>query len=310
MSRKRTSPVHGWIVLDKPEGITSTGAVGRLKHFYGSRKAGHAGTLDPLASGCLPIAFGEATKTVPYIVDATKTYEFTVHWGVETETLDREGETTRESNVVPSDAQIDAMLPEFIGEIDQVPPKFSAILVNGKRAYDLAREGEKVELKARKVTVLSLRRTGPTENNETSFEAVCGKGTYIRSFARDFAAQLGTVAHITRLRRTRVGPFGPDQMISLALLEEMRHKGAGSQEKSLVDQVRGLETALDDIPAVATTPEQASRIKSGQAVLLKGREAPVIAGQCLVTCHGKPVAIARVEEAMIKPERVFNLPND
>ncbi|MGE0585079.1 MAG: tRNA pseudouridine(55) synthase TruB [Flavobacteriaceae bacterium] len=310
MSRRRASPVHGWLVLDKPEGMTSTAAVGRLKRLFSSRKAGHAGTLDPLASGCLPIAFGEATKTVPFLVDARKTYRFSISWGVATETLDREGKVTGAGGPVPDDAAIDRALPDFIGMIDQVPPAYSAILVNGERAYDLARAGETVELKARPVRIFSLHRTGPTEGGETPFECICGKGTYIRAIARDLAAALGTQGHISALRREAVGPFGPADMISLEKLEELRHKGAnqgGPVPDTLVNCIRGLETALDDIPALAVTEADVTRLRNGQAIILKGRDAPIVSGRCLLSCRGKPVAIGRGEAGLIRPERVFNL---
>lgn len=306
MARRRTSPVHGWLVLDKPAGMSSAQAVGRLKYLFASRKAGHAGTLDPLATGCLPIAFGEATKTVSRLVDARKTYRFSIRWGEETETLDVEGAVTRSGGRVPGDDEIDAVLGRFIGEIDQVPPAYSAIHVDGRRAYELARGGETVELEPRRVEIVALRREGPTADGVTPFVCTCGKGTYIRSLARDIALALSTFGHVAALRREAVGPFGPEGMISLEKLEEMRHKGAGQDE--LAACIRGLETALDDIPALAVTPEDASRLKSGQAVLLRGRDAPIVTGPCLVSCRGVPVALGRGEAGSIFPERVFNLP--
>lgn len=310
MGRKRTSPVHGWLVLDKPEGMTSTAAVGRLKRLFSSRKAGHAGTLDPLASGCLPVAFGEATKTVPFLVDATKTYRFTIGWGVATDTLDREGRVLCEGGPVPDDVAIDAALARFIGEIEQVPPAYSAVLVAGARAYDLARAGETVELKPRPVRIFSLRRAGPTQNGQTPFDCVCGKGTYIRAIARDLAAALGTAGHVAALRREAVGPFGPADMISLEKLEELRHKGAGQGvpvPETLTDCIRGLETVLDDIPALAVTEADVTRLRNGQPIILRGRDAPIVTGRCLLSCRGRPVAIGRGEAGLVHPERVFNL---
>jgi len=309
--RSRESPVHGWLVLDKPVGLTSTQAVGRLKRLFGSRKAGHAGTLDPLASGCLPVAFGEATKTVPFVVDGLKTYRFTVRWGTETTTDDAEGDVVASSENRPTDDEIDAALPQFTGLIEQVPPQFSAIKVAGERAYDLARDGEAVELEPRSVEILSLERTGPTRKSgngdcETEFECECGKGTYVRAIARDLGRALGTRGHVVALRRLAVGPFTEDDMIPLDKLEELCDRAPGQED--LAKPLRPVETALDDIPALAISQSDAARLRNGQPVLLRGRDAPVLNGLVYATTQGKLVALAEADRGELHPKRVFNLP--
>jgi len=308
--RKRESPVHGWLILDKPSGLTSTQAVGRLKRLFGSRKAGHAGTLDPLASGCLPVAFGEATKTVPFVVDGEKSYRFTVKWGIETDTDDSEGAPVATSDKIPSDDEIDASLGAFVGEVEQVPPAYSAVKIDGERAYDLARDGEEVQLKARIVEILSLERTGPTVDGETEFDCECGKGTYVRAIARDLGRLLGTRGHIVALRRTSVGPFGEEDMISLENLEEVCNEATGQDPASgdLASTIRPVETALDDIPALAVNRSDAARLQNGQPVLLRGRDAPVLTGLVYATTQGKLVALAEADQGALHPRRVFNLP--
>ena len=313
---KRESTVHGWLILDKPVGLTSTQAVSRLKRLFNTRKAGHAGTLDPLASGCLPVAFGEATKTVPYVVDGLKVYRFTVRWGVETDTDDSEGKTVETSDVRPADDEIDAILPRFTGVIDQVPPRFSAIKVAGERAYDLAREGEDFELKVRQEEILALERTGPTRttgtgDSETEFECECGKGTYVRALARDMGRVLGTRGHIVALRRLAVGPFGEEDMIPLDKLQELCDRAPGSGdpvEGSLAETLRPVETALDDIPALAISRSDATQLRNGQPVLLRGRDAPVLSGLVYATTQGKLVALVEADRGQLHPKRVFNLP--
>jgi tRNA pseudouridine55 synthase len=304
--RGKAAAVHGWLELDKPVGLTSTQAVSRVRRIFGERKAGHAGTLDPLASGCLPIAFGEATKTVPFVVDDTKEYRFTVRWGLGTDTDDSEGEVVATSPSIPGDADIDAVLPRFTGVIEQVPPRYSAIKIEGARAYDLAREGEEVELAARRVTIDTLRREGPTANDETVFRCICGKGTYVRALARDMGLALGTFGHVTALRRLAVGPFGEEDMIPLERLEELWQTERG--QEALAECLRPVETALDDIPALAVDGSDANRLKNGQPVLLRGRDAPVLRGLVYATTQGKLVALAEAERGELHPKRVFNLP--
>ncbi|MDA7948024.1 MAG: tRNA pseudouridine(55) synthase TruB [Hyphomicrobiaceae bacterium] len=303
--RRKGRPVHGWIILDKPSGLTSTDAVGRVKRMFNAAKAGHAGTLDPLANGILPIALGEATKTVPFVVDGSKGYRFTVRWGLETDTDDVEGTPTDTSDVRPSRLEIEEALSEFIGEIEQIPPRFSAIKVDGARAYDLAREGGEFELRARMVHVHRLEIAEVPDADHCVFEADCGKGTYVRALARDIGRRLGVFGHIKKLRRTRVGPFTETATISLDKLEELSHSAAGHE--GLDAELLPVETALDDIPALAVSGDDAARLARGQAVLLRGRDAPVINGPVYATSRGHLVALGEVKRGELWPKRVFNL---
>ncbi|XSG81563.1 MAG: tRNA pseudouridine(55) synthase TruB [Methyloligella sp. ZOD6] len=307
MARRRKGlPVHGWLVLDKPQGMTSSQAVGKLRYLFNAQKAGHAGTLDPLATGILPIGFGEATKTMPYVVDGTKTYRFTVRFGAETETDDTEGTVTARSDMRPGREAIQEALPRFTGEIDQIPPRYSALKVEGERAYDLAREGSEFELAARKVTIDRLDLLEMPDSDHAVLETQCGKGTYIRSLARDLARELGTCGHVCALRRTRVGPFTEMSAISLAKLEELGHSAAGRD--ALLGQLQPLETALDDIPALAVSGDDAARLRRGQPVLIRGRDAPIIEGPAYATSRGRLVAVGEVDRGEMRPTRVFNLP--
>lgn len=260
--KKKGEPVHGWLILDKPEGVTSTQAVGICRRLYNAQKCGHGGTLDPLASGILPLAFGEATKTVGYVMEADKDYIFTIRWGSSTTTQDREGEVTGTSDVRPTRAAIAAVLETFIGEIDQVPPVYSAIKVNGERAYDLARDGEEVELASRKVNLYKAELADAPSPDLAVIKVTCGKGFYIRALVRDIAAALGAEGHVAALRRTRVGAFAEDAAIQLSILQQMSDKPA------LDDHLVPLETALDDIPALAITGEEASRLRQGREIVL------------------------------------------
>ena len=303
-SKKRN--VHGWIVLDKPVGMTSTHAVAVIKRLFSAKRVGHAGTLDPLASGCLPIALGEATKTVPFVVDGRKTYRFTVRWGEERDTDDAEGRVVGTAEGRPDSAAIGAMLPGFTGRIDQVPPRFSAIKIAGERAYDLARDGEAVELKPRSVEIYRLEFLDIPDPDHAVFGCECGKGTYVRSLARDLGRALGVLGHVSELRRNRVGPFGEPDMISLARLEALCHRAAAG-EQNLADVLLPIETALDDIPALAVSPADAARLKRGQAVLLRGRDASIFRGMVAVACGGEIIAIAEADRGEVVPRRVFNL---
>ena len=298
--------VHGWVVLDKPIGMTSTHAVGAIKRLFQCKRAGHAGTLDPLASGCLPIALGEATKTVPFVMDGRKTYRFTVRWGEQRDTDDADGRATETSDLRPARAAIEALLPGYTGTIAQVPPKFSAIKIDGERAYDLAREGETVELEARPVEIHRLTIIDLPDADHAVFEAECGKGTYVRSLARDMGRALGVLGHITQLRRQGVGSFGENEMISLAELAALCDRVAVG-EASLADALMPVETALDDIPALAISRADAARLRRGQTVLLRGRDAPIFRGTVYVTASGQLVALAEVGRGEIIPKRVFNL---
>lgn len=303
--RKPRRAISGWIVLDKPVGVTSTKALSIVKNVLQAKKAGHAGTLDPLASGVLPLAFGEATKTVPFAMDGEKVYRFTVRWGMETETDDAEGNAIETSEHRPDRAAIEAALPAFIGTIMQVPPRFSAIKINGERAYDLARAGEDVEMVARPIEIDSLTLEDMPDADHAVLEAVCGKGTYVRAIARDLAKMLGTRGHVSALRRVAVGPFDEADSISLEKFEELRHMEAASVDPAPF--LLPIETALDDIPALAFERWEANRVRQGQPVLLKGSNAPIMTGPAYATERGHPVALGTVEHGSFKPSRVFNL---
>jgi tRNA pseudouridine55 synthase len=304
--RRDKRDVHGWIVLDKPVGMTSTHAVSIIKRLFTARRCGHAGTLDPLASGGLPIALGEATKTVPFVMDGRKLYRFTIRWGEERDTDDAEGRVIATSDQRPSPDAIRAVLPRFTGAIQQVPPRYSAIKIEGERAYDLARDGQTVELEARTVDIGRLELVETPDADHAVLEAECGKGTYVRSLARDIGRLLGCYGHVSALRRTAVGPFTEAAMISLEQLEAVCHRAAAG-EASLADALMPVETALDDIPALAISRADAARLTRGQAVLLRGRDAPNFRGPVYVTVSGQLLALADLDHGEIVPRRVFNL---
>jgi tRNA pseudouridine55 synthase len=304
--RRDKRDVHGWLVLDKPVGMTSTHAVSIAKRLFSAKRAGHAGTLDPLASGCLPIALGEATKTVPFVMDGRKLYRFTVRWGEERDTDDAEGRVTEKSHGRPTADDVRALLPTFTGTIQQIPPRYSAIKVAGERAYDLARDGEVVELNARPVEISRLTLIESPDPDHAVMEAECGKGTYVRSLARDIGRALGCFGHVSALRRVAVGSFGPETVIPLEQLEAMCHRAAAG-EGGLADALLPVETALDDIPALAVSRADAARLNRGQAVLLRGRDAPNFSGPVYVTAAGQLVALAELDHGEIVPKRVFNL---
>ena len=298
--------IHGWLVLDKPVGMTSTHAVSVIKHLFAARRAGHAGTLDPLASGCLPIALGEATKTVPFVVDGRKTYRFAISWGEERDTDDAEGRVVAASDNRPDRAALESILARFTGNIEQVPPRFSAVKLGGERAYDLARDGDAVELAARTVVIHRLELGEIPDPDHAVLTAECGKGTYIRSLARDLGRALGVFGHVSSLRRDRVGPFGEADMIPLEQVKSLCHRAA-TGEGHFADALLPIETALDDIAALAVNPADAARLQRGQAVLLRGRDAPMVRGVVQVASGGQLIAIAEVERGEIIPRRVFNL---
>jgi len=304
--RRPKVDIHGWIVLDKPVGMTSTHAVSQIKRLTCARRAGHAGTLDPLASGCLPIALGEATKTVPFVMDGRKRYRFTVRWGEERDTDDAEGQVVATSAARPQEADVRTLLPRFTGTIAQVPPRFSAVKIEGERAYDLARDGETVELEARPVDIDRLDLIELPDADHAVFETECGKGTYVRALARDMGRLLGSLGHVCALRRTAVGPFAAEDMISLERLGSLWHRAAAG-EASLADALKPVETALADIPALAVSRADAARLQRGQAVLLRGRDAPILRGTVHVTTSGLLVALAEIDRGEIVPKRVFNL---
>ena len=308
MARKRRGQVvNGWLIIDKPAGMTSAAVVGRVRRMLDVAKIGHGGTLDPLATGVLPLALGEATKTVSYVMDGKKGYRFTARWGEARNTDDADGIVVATSPVRPDRTQIEAALASFRGEISQIPPNFSAVKVDGQRAYALARADQAMELAPRIARIDRFELIAQPDADTAIFEVICGKGTYVRALVRDLAVALGTVGHVTELRRTRSGPFAEKDAISLEKLEELSHSAAAA------DLVRPVETALDDIPALALTEDEARRLQSGQSVsaLAVARRTPLRnIGLGTVFCamaEGKPVALARFEGGELRPIRVLNL---
>jgi tRNA pseudouridine55 synthase len=288
--------VDGWINLDKPTGVTSTQAVGRLKFLFNAKKAGHAGTLDPLASGVLPVAFGEATKTVPVVQDGAKTYRFTVRWGEETSTDDAEGEAVAHSPARPSPAEISAQLPHFVGIIQQTPPAFSAIKIDGVRAYDLARDGETFEIAPRPIVVYRLDLLS-AEPDQATFEAECGKGAYVRAIARDLGRALGCYGHVIALRRTRVGPFRGEDAVPLDALQPDPQTRLGA--------ILPLQAALAEMPLIAIDRAGAATLRRGQKLLLRGGGV-LTEGPSYAASFGEPVAMGFVEGGCFVSTRIFN----
>jgi tRNA pseudouridine55 synthase len=302
--RKKGKPVNGWVVLDKPIGMTSTQAVGKVRWLFQAQKAGHAGTLDPLATGVLPIALGEATKTVPYAVDGVKAYEFAVRWGAETDTDDAEGRVVETSERRPTAAEIEAILPEFRGEIMQTPPQFSAIKIEGERAYDLARSGETVALEPRPVLIDRLELAEMPSADASLFEAECGRGTYVRALARDMGRRLGCLGHVTQLRRTRVAAFDIESAVTMAELEAAHSAGDGGA--ALADYLQPIELALSDLAEISVSPQDAARLARGQSVLMRGRDAPIATGEAYAVCKGTLIALCEMDRGEIVPVRVFS----
>ncbi len=301
--RPKKRDVHGWLILDKPVGMTSTHAVAIVKRVFCAKKAGHAGTLDPLASGCLPIALGEATKTVPYVMDGKKAYRFTVTWGAETTTDDSEGTVSQHSDKRPTRAEVEALLPRFTGAVMQVPPKFSAIKIDGERAYDLARDGEAVELEAREVLIDALAVVEHAETT-TTLEAACGKGTYVRAIARDMGRALGCFGHVTALRRTRVGPFDEHGFIAAADLTA-GFEDPVAAENHVRDLLAPVDRGLQELIDVQVSRHEAQRLQRGQGVILRGRDAVMAEGPVAVHCGHDLVAIGEMDRGELKPHRVF-----
>jgi len=313
--RKKGEDISGWLVLDKPEDFTSTDAVSVVRRLFNANKAGHAGTLDPLASGVLPIALGEATKTVPWLMEADKTYRFTVRWGVSTATQDREGAIVAECPERPAPMDVATALATFLGEIEQVPSQFSAVKVDGERAYDLAREGQVLDLKARQVVLYEAEVIETPDADHTVIRVRSGKGFYIRALVRDLAQKLGVEGHVSQLRRTAVGPFREEDAVGLDELRELVHKAAA------FERLRPVETALADIPALAVTEDDAFKLRQGRPIVLlphviedlKQRFRPrTIAGQdasrAAVALHaGSAVALGDVRAGRFSPTRVFHL---
>lgn len=311
--KKKGRPVSGWLILDKPVGMGSTDAVAKVKWLFQAEKAGHAGTLDPLASGMLPIALGEATKTVPYVQDGAKIYRFTVAWGEERSTDDLEGPVTKSSEARPSEADVRALLPKYTGVIMQTPPQFSAIKIAGERAYDLARGGGTVDIPAREIEIGRLDIVEHS-TDRTMFEIECGKGTYVRSLARDMGRDIGCFGHIAELRRTEVDPFTAEDFVTIAELEaclppapadDAPDVSAGARFVALDELLVDTVAALDCLPQVAISDEAATKIRLGNPVVIRGRDAPVEAQEACATVRGRLVAIGAIEQGMFKPKRVF-----
>jgi tRNA pseudouridine55 synthase len=297
-SKKRA--ISGWVVLNKPYDMTSTQAVGKVRWLLGAAKAGHAGTLDPLATGILPIALGEATKCVPQVQDGTKIYRFAIGWGRATTTDDAEGEVIATSYVRPDRTALEAVLPRFTGTIMQRPPAFSAIKVEGERAYDLARAGETVTLSERPVDIDAIALVGHC-TDETVLEVTCGKGTYVRALARDIAEALGTVGHVTKLHRAAVGPFTDADAVTIEALEAAE---AGEGRDALL---RPVSAALSELPELRLDAGQAAAVGHGNAILLTGAQAPVTLDECWASFRGKVLATGSVSFGQFQPSRVFNL---
>ncbi|MEO1243393.1 MAG: tRNA pseudouridine(55) synthase TruB [Pseudomonadota bacterium] len=305
--RKKGRPISGWLILDKPYDFGSTQAVSKAKWLFQAQKAGHAGTLDPLATGVLPIAFGEATKTAPYITDAQKRYRFTAKWGASTSTDDAEGEVVATSPNRPDREAIDAILENFTGDIEQVPPQFSAVKVGGERAYDIARDGEEVKLAPRTISIHELIITDMPSADETVFEAVTGKGAYVRALVRDMAHALGTEGHVSELRRLAVGGFRAEDAVTIEQLEAV----------TMVEDRDALLTpiaaAMSDIPQAAIDGPQADKLRRGQPAVIappvakgvRGEQAGVIP-TVLAVLHDEAVAICELDGLKLKPSRVFN----
>jgi tRNA pseudouridine55 synthase len=301
--RREKRDVSGWVILDKPLGMTSTTAVAAVRRIFKAKKAGHAGTLDPLATGVLPIALGEATKTVPFVQDGRKTYRFTVRFGIETDTDDVEGKETGRAEARPSREALEALLPSFTGKILQTPPQFSALKIDGARAYDLAREGETVDLAPREIEVDSFSLLAMPDADHAEFEIACGKGTYVRSLARDIGRALGCLGHVSKLRRTQVGEFSEADTADLVALEQ-----ASADDAALFALMKPVAAGLRSLPAVKVSEPDAQRLVQGQSVFLRGRDAPVFEGPVAVSVQGALVALAEMEAGQLYPRRIFNLP--
>ena len=295
--KRQKRDISGWLILDKPFDMTSTQAVGKVRWLFGAKKAGHAGTLDPLATGILPIALGEATKTVMNVQDGRKLYRFTVQWGTETATDDAEGAVVATSDVRPAAEAITALLPGLTGEIMQVPPAFSAIKVDGERAYDLARAGEAVALEPRPVTIESFALVGH-DGERSSFEVACQKGTYVRALARDLGRALGTRGHVVKLHRAAVGPYVDSNAVSLAALE-----AAAPEDRDRL--LQPIASALSAVREIRLSPAEASVVRNGNPVLLTGAGAPIELDEAWASCRGQAIAVGYVAQGQFRPSRVI-----
>ncbi len=297
---KKGRPISGWLIVDKPAGITSTSVVNKVKWAFAAQKAGHAGTLDPAATGVLAVALGEATKTVPYITDALKCYRFTVRFGASTTTDDAEGTVIDTRAARPLDSEIEAALTAFRGDIRQVPPQFSAVKVEGARAYDLAREGEVMDLAPRDLWVDSLTLTARPDPDHAELEMVCGKGGYVRSVARDLGLALGCLGHVLTLRRVWSGPFDAEHGVSLAQIDALAHT------PELDTLLLPLEMGLADLPELPATPEGAARLRNGNAGMVIASSAQY-GDEAWASYQGRPVAVGIYKAGELHPSRVFNL---
>jgi tRNA pseudouridine55 synthase len=310
--RKKGTPVHGWVIVDKPTGVTSTQAVHIVKNVFDARKAGHAGTLDPMATGVLAVALGEATKTVPFAMDSAKTYRFTACWGEARDTDDAEGRVIATSDKRPTKEEIARAIPKLVGLVLQTPPAYSAIKVEGERAYDLARDGQPVSLEPRQVEIHSARHLGQSDAEHAEFEMICGKGAYVRAWVRDLAREMGTVGHVCELRRTAAGPFCVSDAIGLEKLRAFMHIPAA------FEHLRPISTALDGIPALVVTGPDAVRLRSGNPIIVRATQFARLTEDAetsddlqgltvfLSTIEGEPVALAALEAGELRPFRVFN----
>jgi tRNA pseudouridine55 synthase len=297
--RRKGRDVNGWLVVDKPAGMTSTSVVNKVKWALQAKKAGHAGTLDPDATGVLAVALGEATKTVPYITDALKAYEFTVRLGQATNTDDAEGEVIARSDARPTDDEIKTALGAFVGDIMQIPPQYSAVKIEGQRAYKLAREGETFEVAARPLWVEELLLVDRPDADHAVLEMVCGKGGYVRSVARDLGAALGCHGHVVALRRVWSGPFEADGGLSIEQIEAM------AQSPDLDTYLRPLEEGLSDLPIVTATPEGAARLRNGNPGMVIAHDVEY-GEECWAAQDGRAVAVGRFKAGELHPSRVFN----
>jgi tRNA pseudouridine55 synthase len=304
MARRRGRPIHGWLCLDKPQGMTSTEAVSQVRRVTGAHKVGHGGTLDPLATGVLPIAMGEATKTVAYAMEGHKHYRFTARLGEARTTDDAEGALVATSDLRPTTAEIEAALARFVGAIEQVPPRFAAVKVEGERAYDLARRGESVELAPRRVQVDRFELVERSDPDHATFELVCGRGTYVRALVRDLGAHLGCLGHVIALRRLRVGPFRIEDAISLTALEQL------VADDALAQALLPVDVALGELPSLALTQPQVDRLRAGQTIRVAPGllvEDPEADATVCAMVAGRMVALARLRGRELSPVRVFNL---
>ena len=305
MARQRTKKgrsISGWVILDKPLGMGSTQCVSKVKWLFKAAKAGHAGTLDPLATGMLPIALGEATKTVPYVMDGSKTYRFSVKWGAETNTDDLEGEITNSSAERPSEEAIRALLPKYTGDIDQIPPAFSAVKIDGERAYKRARAGEDVIIEPRTVSIYEFNLLAISDEDTCEFEIICGKGTYVRALARDMGRDLGCFGHICELRRTAVEPFDEDDLIPLQDLIDLE-----DNLDALDDEALATGIALEELPHTLIDSQQVMRLRSGNPILLRGRDAIIFAEEACAVHGTDLVAIGNIDKGSFYPKRVFKV---